>query len=43
MFGFELPVTLHLYFVACEPTIFDVATDICTGVDVVSKVTRGVD
>ena len=40
MFGVELPATLHLYFVACGPAIFDVAVDIYTGIDVVTKVTR---
>ena len=40
MFSVELPATHHLCFVACGPTIFDAATDICTGIDVVTKVTR---
>ena len=40
MFGVELLVTLHLCFIACGPAIFDGATDICTGVDVVTKVAR---
>ena len=40
MFGVELPATLHLYFVACRPIVFDVATDIYVGIDVVTKVTR---
>jgi len=29
---------LHLCFIACGPAIFDVATDIYAGVDVVMKV-----
>ena len=41
MFGIELPVTLHLYVVACSTTIFDVATSICASIDVVMKITRG--
>lgn len=41
MFGIELLVRLHLCFVACEPTVFDVAIDICAGVEVVTKVVRG--
>ena len=40
MFGVELPAMLHLCFIACRPAIFDVATDIYAGVDVVTKVTR---
>ena len=40
MFGIELLATLHLCFVACGPTIFDAASDICADVDVVMKVTR---
>ena len=40
MFSVELPVTLHLCFVACGPTVFYANTDICAGVDVVTKVTR---
>ena len=40
MFGVELPVMLHLCFVACGPTIFYVATDIYATVDVVTKVVR---
>ena len=40
MFGIELPVMFHLCFIACGPTIFDAATDICAGVDVVMKVAR---
>ena len=41
MFGVELPATLHLCFVACGPTVFNVAVDIYAGVDVVTKVTKG--
>jgi len=41
MFSVESPATLHLCFVACGPTIFDVAIDICASVDVVTKVARG--
>jgi len=41
MFGNELPATLHLCFVACGPAVFDAAADICVGVDVVTKVARG--
>ena len=41
MLGVELPVTLHLCFVACGPAVFYAAADICTGVDVVTKVARG--
>ena len=41
MFGVELPVMLHLCFVACGPAIFDATADIYAGVDVVTKVTRG--
>ena len=40
MFGIELPAMLHLCFIACRSTIFDVAADICVDVDVVTKVTR---
>ena len=40
MFGIELSATLHLCFIACRSTIFDVAADICVDVDVVTKVTR---
>ena len=40
MFDIELPATLHLCFVACRPTIFYAAVDICTGIDVVTKVMR---
>ena len=40
MFGAKLPAMLHLCVVACGPTIFDAATDICVGVDVVMKVAR---
>ena len=40
MFGIELPAMLHVYFKVCGPAIFDVATDIYTGNDVVTKVTR---
>ena len=40
MFGIELLATLHLCFVACGPAVFDVAVDICAGVDVVTKVAR---
>ena len=31
---------LHLCFVACGPTVFDVAANIYTGVDVAMKVAR---
>ena len=41
MFGVELSATFHLYFIACGPAIFYVATDICVGVDMVTKVVRG--
>ena len=41
MFGVELSAMLHLFFVACGPAIFYVATDICVGVDMVTKVVRG--
>ena len=40
LFGIELPAMLHVYFKVCGPAIFDVATDIYTGNDVVTKVTR---
>ena len=40
MFGVELPAMLHLFFVACGPAIFYVATDIYASVDVVMKVVR---
>ena len=40
MFGIELPATLHLCVVVCGPTVFDAATDIYAGVDVVTKVAR---
>ena len=40
MFSIESLATLHLCFVACGPTIFDVTTGICTGVKVIMKVTR---
>ena len=39
MFGVELPVTFHIYFIVCGPAIFDAATDIYAGIDVVTKVT----
>ena len=42
MFGVELSATLHLCFVACGPVVFDAATDIGDGVDVVTKVAREV-
>ena len=38
MFGFELLVTLHLYFIACRPTVFDASVGIYAGIDVVAKV-----
>ena len=38
MFGVKLPMTFHLYFVACRPTVFDAATDIYASVDVVTNV-----
>ena len=41
MFGVELPASFHLCFVACGPTIFNVATDIYADIDVVSKVVGG--
>ena len=41
MTGSKLPATLHLCFVAGGPTIFDVAADIYTGVDVATKVAKG--
>ena len=41
MFSVELLAILHLCLVACGPAIFDVATDIYVGVDVVMKVVRG--
>ena len=41
MFSVELPVTLHLCFVACGPAIFYAAADIYAGVDEVTKVARG--
>ena len=40
VFSIESPVMLHLYFVACGPAIFDAAVDICTGINVVTKVVR---
>ena len=40
MFGVQLPMTLHLCFIACGPAIFDAAADIYTSIDVVMKVTR---
>ena len=39
-FGIELPTTIHLCVIECGPTIFDVATDIYVGIDVVTKVAR---
>ena len=41
VFSVESPMALHLYFVACGPTVFDATADIYVGVDVVMKVTRG--
>ena len=41
MLGVKSPVTFHLCFVACGPTVFDATADIYVGVDVVMKVTRG--
>ena len=38
MFAIELPVMFRLYFIACGPAVFDVATNIYAGVDVVAKV-----
>ena len=40
MFSIESPATLYLYFVACGPIVFDVATGIRTGIKVIAKVTR---
>ena len=40
MFDVELPVTLHLCFIACRPVVSDVATNICVGIDVFMKVMR---
>jgi len=40
MFGIELPMTLHLYFIVCGPAVFDAATDIYAVIDVVTKVMR---
>ena len=40
MFSVELSAMLHLYFIVCEPAIFDAAVDIGVGVHVVAKVTR---
>ena len=38
MFGVELPAMFHFCFIACGPTVFDEATNIYVGVDVVAKV-----
>ena len=38
MFNIELLMMLHLCFIACGPTVFDEATNIYVGVDVVAKV-----
>ena len=40
MSGVKPSVMLHLFFVACGPTVFDVAANIYTGVDVAMKVAR---
>ena len=40
MFDVELPVTLHLCFIACGPAVFYAAVDIHAGIDVVAKVVR---
>ena len=40
MFGIELSMMLHLYIVACNPTIFYATADIYGDVDVVTKVAR---
>ena len=40
MFGVKLPAMSHLCVIACNPTIFDLAADICADVDVVMKVVR---
>ena len=39
-FGVKSPATLHLCLVVCVPTIFDAATSICIGINMVTKVTR---
>ena len=41
MFSVKSLAELHLYFIACGPAVFDVATSICTSVKVIVKVTRG--
>ena len=41
VFSVENPATLHLCFIVCEPTVFDAATGIHTGVKVITKFTRG--
>ena len=40
MFSVEMLAMLHLYFVACGPTIFYAAMGIRTGIKVIAKVTR---
>ena len=40
MFSIESLATLHLCFIACGPTIYNVATGIYTGVKVIAKVVR---
>ena len=40
LFGIKLLATLHLCFVVPGAAVFDAATDICAGVDVVTKVMR---
>ena len=40
MFNIESSATLHLFFVACGPTIFDATTGIHTGIKVIAKVAR---
>ena len=40
IFSVKSLAVLHLCFVACRPTIFYAAVDICVGIDVVTKVTR---
>ena len=40
VFSVESPMALHLYFVACGPTVFDAAMGIRTGVKVIAKVMR---
>ena len=41
MFSIELSATLHLCFVACRLVVFYAAADIYAGIDVVTKVARG--